>query len=111
MSVAQYRLYLNGTAATKDQLARFEDITIEQEMDRACYGRFQVPVCVCASGVWSGETDAFLQGMSRIRLEMQIQSGDWVALIDGPIINVEAAQHSAATTAAAVARVSSGSAA
>jgi hypothetical protein len=94
MSVAQYRLYLNGTAATKDQLARFEDITIEQEMDRACYGRFQVPVCVCASGVWSGETDAFLQGMSRIRLEMQIQSGDWVALIDGPIINVEAAQHS-----------------
>jgi hypothetical protein len=94
MSFAQYRLYLNGTAATKDQLARFEDITIEQEMDKACYGRFQVPICVCASGVWSGETDAFLQGMSRIRLEMQIQSAEWVPLIDGPIVNVEGAQFS-----------------
>lgn len=92
MNFAQYRLYLNGTAATRDQLARFEDITIEQEMDKACYGRFQVPVCVCANGVWSGETDAFLQGMSRIRLELQIESGDWVPLIDGPIVNVEGAQ-------------------
>ena len=50
MSYAQYRLYLNGAAATADQLSRFEDITIEQEMDMACQGRFQVPVCVLRTG-------------------------------------------------------------
>ena len=94
MSFAQYRLYLNGTAATQAQLARFEDITIEQEIDKACYGRFQVPICICANGVWSGETDAFLQGMSRIRLEVQIQTSPWVPLIDGPIVNIEGAQFS-----------------
>ncbi len=94
MSFAQYRLYFDGTAATTDQLTRFEDITIEQEMDKACYGRFQVPICVCAKGVWSGETDSFLQGMTRIRLEIQIQSSSWVPLIDGPIVNVEGAQFS-----------------
>ncbi|SPF40917.1 conserved hypothetical protein [Syntrophobacter sp. SbD1] len=89
MSYAQYRLYLNDVMATADQLSSFEDITIEQEMDKACQGKFQVPICVSQTGVWDGETEAFLQGMSRIRLEIQIQSGAWVPLIDGPIINIE----------------------
>jgi hypothetical protein len=94
MSCAQYRLWLNGARATADQLARFEDITIEQQMDTAYEGRFQVPLCVCQNGVWDGETEAFLQGMSRIRLEVQMQSSAWVPLIDGPIINVDGAMHS-----------------
>ena len=36
MSCVRYRMFLNVTAATSDQFARFEDITIEQEMDMAC---------------------------------------------------------------------------
>src|SRR5262249_8361053 len=94
MSFAQYRLYFDGSAATTDQLARFEDITVEQEMDKACYGRFQLPICVTKGGVWSGETDALLQGMTRVRLEIQIQSASWVPLIDGPIVNVEGSRFS-----------------
>jgi hypothetical protein len=80
MGCAQYRLYLNDAPATANQLARFEDITIEQEMDKATQGRFQVPLCV-----------AFLQGMTRVRLEVQMQNADWIPLIDGPIITVESA--------------------
>jgi hypothetical protein len=91
MGCAQYRLYLNGTAATADQLVRFEDITIEQEMDQATQGRFQVPLCMSTTGVWDGETEAFLQGMTRVRLEVQMQNTDWIPLIDGPIITVETA--------------------
>jgi hypothetical protein len=92
MSYAQYRLYLNGVAATADQLTHFEDIAIDQEMDQACQGRFQVPLCVTETGLWDEETDAFLQGLTRLRLEVQIGSGTWVPLIDGPIVNVEGAQ-------------------
>jgi hypothetical protein len=92
MSYAQYRLYFDNVAATKDQLAHFEDITIEQEMDMACRGRFQVPLCLSKTGVWNGETETFLLGLHRIRLEVQIQSVAWVPLIDGPIINVEGGQ-------------------
>jgi hypothetical protein len=91
MSYARYRLYFDGTAATAAQLARFEDITIEQEMDKACEGRFQVPLCINKNGVWDGETEAFLQGMARIRLEVEVQSSPWVALIDGPIVSIEGA--------------------
>src|SRR5208337_4287259 len=94
MSFAQYRLYLDGTAATQDQLARFEDITIEQEMDKACHGRFQVPVCITEKGVWSGESESFVQSMTRIRLEIQIQSSPFVPLIDGPIVRLEGARFS-----------------
>lgn len=92
MSYAQYRLYFDNVAATKDQLARFEDITIEQEMDLACRGRFQAPLCISNTGVWSGEKDNFLLGLHRIRLEVQMQGAEWVPLIDGPIINVEGGQ-------------------
>jgi hypothetical protein len=93
MGCAQYRLYLNGVGATADQLARFEDITIDQEMDKACEGRFDVPICTTPKGVWDGETEAFLQGMSRIRVEVQLQSSASVPLLDGPIVNVEGSMH------------------
>ena len=39
MTFARYRLYINGAAATTDQLSRFEDINIDQEMDKACSGQ------------------------------------------------------------------------
>ena len=87
MGCCQYRMYLNGAAATTAQLARFEDITVEQETDLAWEARLQVPLCVDTNGNWSVETESFLQGMSRIRIEASIQSGPWVALIDGPIVD------------------------
>jgi hypothetical protein len=90
MSCSAYRLYLDGTAATPQQLARFEDITVEQEMDMAWQARLQVPLCVDANGDWDGESERFLMGMSRIRIEVSIQTGPWVPLIDGPIVD----QHS-----------------
>ena len=89
MTCAQYRLYFDGAAATADQLARFENVTIEQEMDKATEGRFQVPLCTLPNGKWDGESEAFLQGMTRIRIEVQLESSPWVPLLDGPIVNTE----------------------
>jgi hypothetical protein len=87
MSCCEYRLYLDGSAATPQQLARFEDITVEQEMDMAWQAHLQVPLCVDKNGNWDAESESFLLGMSRIRIEVSIQSGRWVPLIDGPIMN------------------------
>jgi hypothetical protein len=94
MSCTQYRLYLNGIAATADQLSRFEDIIVDQRMDQACEARFDVPVCTTGKGTWDGESEAFLQGMSRIRVELQSMGSDWIPLIDGPIANVEGSMYS-----------------
>lgn len=87
MSCSEYRLFLDGAPATADQLARFEDIIIEQEMDMAWQAQLQVPMCVDTLGNWDVESESFLQGMARIRVEVSIQSGPWVPLIDGPIVN------------------------
>lgn len=87
MSCGEYRLFLNNARATPAQLARFEDITVDQEMDMACEARLQVPLCLGSDGHWSGENDAFLQPMSRIRIEARIRGGNWVPLIDGPIVS------------------------
>jgi hypothetical protein len=94
MGCSQYRMYLNGAAATTAQLARFEDITVEQEMDMAWEARIQVPLCVDTLGNWSAESDAFLAGMARIRIEASIGSGPWVPLIDGTITNQQNAMMS-----------------
>ncbi len=94
MDWARYRLYLDGTPATSAQLANFEDITIEQEMDKASEARFEVPICTDDRGLWDGETEAFVQGMNRIRLEVQVAAGAWVPLIDGPVVAIEGKRHS-----------------
>lgn len=87
MSCSEYRMFFDGAPATPAQLARFEDITVEQEMDMAWTAHLQVPLCVDANGNWTAESESFLQCLSRIRIEASIQSGPWIALIDGPIVN------------------------
>ncbi len=89
MGCTEYRLFLNGTAATADQLARFENISVEQEMDMAWQAQMDVPLCTDEQGNWTGESEAFLQGLSRVRVEIRFLSGDWVPLIDGPIAHVD----------------------
>jgi hypothetical protein len=94
MGCAEYRMYLNGSPATADQLARFEDITIEQEMDMAWEARIQAPLCVDSLGNWDAESEAFLAGMSRIRIEVSMAGGPWAPLIDGTITNQRSAMMS-----------------
>ncbi len=88
MGCSEYRLILNGTPATADQLARFEGIVVEQEMDMAWQAQIDVPLCIDEQGNWTGETESFLQGLSRVRIEVRFLSDDWVPLIDGPIVSL-----------------------
>ncbi len=89
MATIQYSLFLGNQPATQDQLDRFEDITVQQEVDMAWEARLQVPLQTDAQGNWTGESEAFLESFQRVRVEVQVGNADWVPLIDGPVASTE----------------------
>ena len=86
MACAQYKLFFNKTVATAKQLASFETITVHQEMDNAWVATLEVPLCTNAQGDWTGESETWFQPMNRLRIEVSLRGGQWVPLIDGPIV-------------------------
>ena len=68
------------------QLDRVEEITVEQEVDMAWEGRFQVPVCTDENGRWNEEDDPFMASFARLRVEIKVGGGSFVPLIDGPVV-------------------------
>lgn len=84
---AELRIYLNNTAATGEQLALFGDIRVDQAIGMAAEAELDVLISVDDSGVWSSIEEDFTQPFSRIRVEVKVvDDGEFVALIDGPII-------------------------
>jgi hypothetical protein len=88
MGCAQYRFYLGDQNATTRQITTFETITVHQEMDRYWTGTVEIPLCTDSHGNWTGETESYLQPLNRVRVEVSLQGGPYVPLIDGPIVNV-----------------------
>jgi len=85
----EYRLFFNNTAATREQLDRVDEITVEQEMDMAWEAQIQVPICTDERGQWSSQDEAFLREFSRVRVEIKVGKGGFLPLIDGPIVEVQ----------------------
>jgi len=86
MPSIEYRMFLNDNPATREQLDRVENITVEQEIDMAWEARVEIPICVDSSGRWTGEDEDFMRSFSRVRVEIRIGIGSFVPLIDGPIV-------------------------
>lgn len=86
MPSVQYRLFFNNTPATREQLDRFDDITVSQEMDMAWQANLQIPFCTDDKGQWKSETKNFIADFRRIRIEIKVGDAPFVALIDGPIV-------------------------
>ncbi|HBL57103.1 MAG TPA: hypothetical protein DDZ80_00545 [Cyanobacteria bacterium UBA8803] len=81
-----YRLFFNNTPATREQIDRVEEITVEQEIDMAWEARMQVPIATDDRGNWTGEDEDFLREFTQVRVEIQVGDGVFVPLIDGPIV-------------------------
>src|ERR1017187_1829318 len=92
MACAQYKMFLNGQAATTQQLDSFETITVEQEMDHSWVAHLEIPLCTNAQGDWTGETESWLQPLSRLRIELSL-GGSYVPLIDGSIVSANYDMH------------------
>ena len=86
MPAVRYRMYFDDEPATRDQLGRVEEISVDQEVDMAWEARLRIPVCTSAKGSWDGEDEEFLQSFARVRIEVKVGDRDWEPLIDGPIV-------------------------
>jgi phage protein D len=83
---AAYRLYLDNTPADQAMVDRFGDIRVDQAIGVASEAELQLPVATDSGGQWSGQEEDFTQPLKRVRIEVKVGDGDFVPLIDGPIV-------------------------
>jgi hypothetical protein len=86
MPAAEYRLFLDNEAATEDQLDRFGTIRIDQAIGMATEAELHVMLEADEEGNWDGMDEDFAQPFARVRIEVGIDDGEFVPLIDGPIV-------------------------
>jgi phage protein D len=84
--VAKYRLYVDNEPASVDQLAVVTSIKVEQAIGMAAAAEFTVNLATDDTGAWKGFDDAFAKPFARLRVEVKLDDGDYVALIDGPVV-------------------------
>jgi len=82
----EFKVFYGGTSATQEQLDAIEEIVVEQEIGRAWEARIKIPVCIAADGSWDSEDEPAYAEFARVRIEARIGDGDFVALIDGQIV-------------------------
>jgi len=86
MSVAEFRVHFDNRAVDEEQLDRFCEIQVDLGIGMASEARLHLDVGVDETGVWSGIDEDYAQPFRRVRIEVNIRDGDFVPLIDGPIV-------------------------
>lgn len=86
MSVVKFSLYFDNVAVDAEQLDRFGEIKVDQGIGMAAEAELHLDIGADSTGSWSGMEEDFAQPFSRVRIEVKIRDGDFVPLIDGPII-------------------------
>jgi hypothetical protein len=90
MGDVRFRVWFGDRAASVDELARIEEIEVTQEMDAFWEARLRMSMCLDEKGAWLHRPDEVAAPFSRVRVEIDIGSGSFVPLIDGPLISVDA---------------------
>jgi hypothetical protein len=85
----EYKMWIDGEAATTEQLDKIDEIVVDQAIDRAWEARIKIPVCVTTEGKWDGETDSLTKAFTRVRIEVNAGDSKFVPLIDGPVVSVD----------------------
>ncbi len=84
-----FKVFYGDKAATKEQLDRLEEITVEQEQDVAWGAGVKIPICTDDKGNWTDTDEKFLASFSRVRVEIKVGDGPFTPLIDGPIVGAD----------------------
>lgn len=82
---ARFRLWFDSREATLEELARFEEIEVTQEVDKFWEARCKMAMCLDAQGRWQHRPDQAAAAFSRIRIALDPGDGAFVPLIDGPV--------------------------
>lgn len=84
----RYRLFFNDEPASREELERVENITVEQEIDAAWEAQLEVPICLDEHGRWVNANENFVKNARRVRIEVSVgRRSAFVPLIDGPVID------------------------
>lgn len=86
MALAEYRLFLNDEPASEEQLERIGSIRVDQAIGMATEAELHLLVETDEEGVWDGMDEDFAQPFQRVRVEVGLDDGEFVPLIDGPIV-------------------------
>jgi phage protein D len=86
MPLAQYRLFFDNAPVEQAQIDKFTEIRVDQAIGLAAEAQLDLPVSTDDTGAWSGQDDDFSVPYHRIRVEVQLDEGDFVPLIDGPVV-------------------------
>lgn len=92
MATIEYKMWIDGTSATQEQLEKVDEIVVDQAVDRAWEARIKIPVCINNEGKWDGEGEPWMKPFTPIRLEVNAGDGKFVPLIDGPVVGVDSAR-------------------
>jgi hypothetical protein len=91
MADRRFRIWFGDRAASEDELRRIEEIEVTQEMDAFWEAHLRMVLCLDANGAWlhwPGDTST---PFSRVRVELDIGTGRFAPLIDGPLVSFDAA--------------------
>ena len=86
MALASLRMYLDGTAASEEQLDLFREIRVDQAIGMAAEAELDIDLILDDEGLWSTIEEEFAQAFKRIRIEIKMGEGEFSPLIDGSII-------------------------
>jgi hypothetical protein len=85
----EYSIAFRVRTADLEELDNISDLTIEQTVDMIWEGKVTMSINMDEKGVWNIENKEYSYPQSRLRFE--VKKGDsFVALIDGPIVNIDA---------------------
>jgi phage protein D len=86
MALAEYRLFLDNEPASDEQLERFGQIRVDQAIGMAAEAELHLLLEADEEGNWDGMDEDFAQPFARVRIEVGLDDGEFVPLIDGPIV-------------------------
>lgn len=86
MPTCDVRLYFDNSPADAERLDLFSEIRVDQAIGLATEAELQMDIGTDEAGAWSGMEDSFAQPFSRVRVEVKVGDGEFVPLIDGPVV-------------------------
>jgi hypothetical protein len=91
MAEPRFRVWFGDRAASEDELRRIEEIEVTQEMDAFWEAHLRMALCLDANGAWLHWPGDGHTPFSRVRVELDIGTGRFAPLIDGPLVSIDAA--------------------
>lgn len=83
---SEIRMFLDNAPATDEQLDLFRTIRVDQAIGMATEAELEMELVLDDTGAWTDFAQAFTEPFSRVRIEVRIDEGGFVPLIDGPMI-------------------------